>query len=217
MDIYSIEQTIKKHRDKVTQLKAQYDLLLSQKLQKEEKMIDIKNYSERLDKARILLIKSGEYQRKKVKKDIEDMVTKALQYILEEDIYFEIEIKEARGRSEAQFWIKSIRNGVVTRTGIEDSRGDGIFDIVTLALNVALLELTSPKIKGPLIFDEPAKQVSKDHIQNIGTFLKEISEAFGRQIIMITHNKELSNIGDSKFLVSLEGTKSKVVELIAAN
>ena len=47
------------------------------------------------------------------------------------------------------------------------------------------------KIKGPLILDEPGKNISARFIGAFGKFLTEVSNAFDRQIIMITHNGRL--------------------------
>jgi DNA repair ATPase RecN len=210
MDIVKLEQTINATKEKFLQDKGKYENFLAMKKAKEESIANLKKKHEKLDKARIFLIKSGEYQRQQIKTEFENMVTQALQYIMEEDICFEIDIQEVRGRAEAEFYIKSIRDGVATRTSISESRGDGISDVVGLALNVAQLECTNPKNNGPLILDEPAKQVSAKHIDNIGRFLKDLSEAFNRQIIVITHIRKLGDMADAKFDVELNGTVSEV-------
>lgn len=213
MDITLLKQQINLAKEKFLQDKGKYENLVSIKKSKENEIENLKKKRENLDKARIFLIKSAEYQRQQIKTEFEEMVSQALQYILEEEIYFEIDIHETRGRAEAEFFIKSIRDGITTRTGIETSRGDGVADIVGLALSIAQIECANPKNKGPLVLDEPAKQVSAEHIENIGKFLKEISEAFDRQIIMITHIHKLGDIADAKFEVKLEGTESKVTRI----
>lgn len=213
MDIALLEQEINLAKEKFLQDKGKYENLVSIKKSKENEIENLKKKRENLDKARIFLIKSAEYQREQIKTEFENIVSQALQYIFNEEIYFEIDIKEVRGRAEAEFFIKSVRNGVITRTGIETSRGDGVADIVGLALDIAKIECANPKNLGPLILDEPAKQVSQEHIENIGTFLKEISDAFGRQIIMVTHNRKLADFADTKYEVRLNGTVSEVIPL----
>jgi len=213
MDIASLERTINLAKEKFLQDKGKYENLLEMKQTKEDAIVNLNNKKEQLDKARIFLIKSAEYQRQQIKTEFENIVSQALQYIMEEEVYFEIDIREVRGRAEAEFFVKSVRNGVTTRTGIETSRGDGVADVVGLALDIAKIECTNPKNLGPLILDEPAKQVSAEHIENIGNFLKEISEAFGRQIIMITHIRKLGDMADAKYEVRLDGTESKVTQI----
>lgn len=213
MDIAKLEQTINHAKEKFLQDKGKYENLVAMKQAKEDSIANLKKKQEQLDKARIFLIKSGEYQRQQIKTEFENTVSQALQYIMEEEIYFEIDIREVRGRAEAEFFIKSVRDGVITRTGIETSRGDGVADVVGLALDIAKIECANPKNEGPLILDEPAKQVSAEHIENIGRFLKEISEAFGRQIIMITHIRKLGDMADAKYEVKLNGTVSEVTPI----
>ena len=47
------------------------------------------------------------------------------------------------------------------------------------------------KVKGPLILDEPGKNISAQFISAFGKFLTEVSNTFDRQIVMITHNSKL--------------------------
>lgn len=213
MDIASLEKIIREAKEDFLKQKGKYDNLLAVKKEKEQEIKKLEENKEKLEKARVFLLKSADYQREQIKTEFENIVTQALQFILEEEIYFEIDIRELRGRAEAEFFIRSIRDGVITRTGIEASRGDGIADIVGLALDIAKIECANPKNTGPLILDEPVKQVSERHIENVGRFLSEISKTFNRQIIMITHNPKLTKFADSMFEVYLEGTESKVVPL----
>lgn len=213
VDINEVEKLIRQKRENFIRLKEKHDNLINMKLQKERRVEELNKEKEKLDKARLLLLESAEYQRERVKGEFEQMVTNALQFILREDIQFEINVKDTK-KSELEFLIKSTRDNVVTRTGIESSRGDGVADIVGLALNIAMLEcVDNPKNKGPLVLDEPAKQVSKDHIERVGDFLKEISKGFNRQIIMVTHINELSGYADTKYEVSLDGSVSKVKKM----
>lgn len=203
-----MEQRFKKIKDKFLKDKGSYDNLSAQKQSKEEEIQILKHQQEVFDKARLLLLKTANYQREKIRKDLQDMVTKALQYIREEDICFVIKPKESRGIIEFEFLIKTIRDGITTITDVMESRGDGVSDITSLSLDIAMLELSDKE--GPIVLDEPARQLSKSYVENLGNLLKELSIAFGRQIIMITHNKELSTIGNKKILVELIGTETRL-------
>ena len=63
------------------------------------------------------------------------------------------------------------------------------------------MQQNQPILSGPLILDEPGKHVSNDYIFNLGEFLKQSSNIFNRQIIMVTHNPHLSQISDRAFQV----------------
>jgi DNA repair exonuclease SbcCD ATPase subunit len=78
-------------------------------------------------------------------------------------------------------------------------------------LRVAVLQTFSrPKIIGPLVLDEPAKHVSDEYITRVTKFLKNVSEMYERQIIVVTHQQHLSQVADKSLLVELDGSKSQV-------
>lgn len=180
-----------------------------EELKKVEEEIDL------LNKVNILLQKTSEFAREQAKKQIESLVTKCLQYIFESDTEFIIEIEEQRGKSNAEFYVVNKINDVIIKTKPELSRGGGVVDIVSLALRIAFLQINKPKIEGPLILDEPAKHVSDDYIFNVADFLKQTSELFNRQIIMVTHNNHLAAIGSNAYRVDIKDSESVVTKIIS--
>ncbi len=161
---------------------------------------DLKNIDFELDllmKVSILLQKTADYSREQAKKQIETLVTKCLQYIFETNIEFIIETEELRGKSSAEFYVTNIIEDTIIKTKPELSRGGGVVDIVALALRIAFLQIHKPRIEGPLILDEPAKHVSEEFIFNVADFLKQTSELFDRQVIMVTHNDHLASIASN--------------------
>lgn len=216
MEVSVLEKRLNGIKDRFNQKKGKYDALLENKAKKEKELEKLKKMHERLEKARLMFMKTAEYQRDQIKKEFEKIVTQALQFIRNEEIFFEIDLEEKRGRAEAKFFIKTIRDGVATRTPLEDtslkdSRGDGVSSIVRIALSIALLELSGRS--GPLVMDEPAKEVSVEYIENSADLLKKISETFSRQIILSTHIDSMSNVASKKFSVKLIGTESVVEEV----
>lgn len=171
-----------------------------------EKDIDI------LEKTNILLQKTSEYAREQAKKQVESLVTNCLQYIFDENIEFEIEIQEAYGKPNAEFYVITKADEII-KNKPEESRGGGIIDVISLALRIAFLHIHKPEVYGPLILDEPAKHVSEDYIFNVSEFLKEVSEMFNRQIIMVTHNNHLASIADMAYRVQLNGITSEVSKI----
>ncbi|QNO16757.1 ATP-binding protein [Alkalicella caledoniensis] len=163
-----------------------------------EAEIDIYN------KVRILLNNSADHGRKQAQSQIELLVTKALQYIFDENHYFKIEFQEKSNRIEAEFYVCSMHHGVEIKTKPEDSRGGGVVDIVSLALRIALMETYRPKLQGPIILDEPAKHVSEEYIARVALFLKSVNTNFNRQIIMVTHNSHLMESADEGYRVEIK-------------
>lgn len=216
IQVIELETRLKNIKDKFSQKKGKYQNFVESKEKKEKELEKHKKQHERLLKARAMFVKTAEYQRDQIKKEFEKIVTQALQFIRNEEIYFEIDLEEKRGRAEAKFFIKTIRGGITTRTALEDTslkdaRGDGVSSIVRIALSVALMELS--KRNGPLFSDEPAKEVSAEYVEKTAELLKKISEMFNRQIIMSTHIDAMTNYADKIFKIKLVGTES-VVEVI---
>lgn len=176
-------------------------------------LVQIEGSLDLLSKVCILFQKTSEFAREQSKNQIESLVTKCLQYIFETDIKFLIEIEEQRGKSNAEFYVVNEVEDMLIKTKPELSRGGGVVDIVSLALRIAFLQTHKPKIEGPLILDEPAKHVSDEYIFNVADFLKQTSELFNRQIIMVTHNDHLASIGNDGYRVELRGSESTVTRI----
>lgn len=178
-----------------------------------DSLAEIEKNLDLLSKVCILFQKTSEFAREQSKNQIESLVTKCLQFIFESDIKFLIEIEEQRGKSNAEFYVVNEVEDILIKTKPELSRGGGIVDIVSLALRIAFLQTHKPKIEGPLILDEPAKHVSDEYIFNVADFLKQTSELFNRQIIMVTHNDHLASIGNDAYRVELKGSESTVTRI----
>ncbi len=166
-----------------------------------------------LEKVNELFKKTSEFARNQAKRQIESLVTKCLQFVFENDIEFFIELEELRGKANAEFYVITRSADMEIKVKPELSKGGGVVDIVALALRIAFLETTKPKIQGPLILDEPAKHVSDEYIYNIAEFLKQNSIFFNRQIIMVTHNDFLSSIGTKSYRVDIKQDKTIVQQL----
>lgn len=156
-----------------------------------------------LDEVRLLLQHTSEYAREQSRQQIEMLVTNCLQYIFDSTIEFKIDIHEVRGKPEAEFYVVSSMDGIPVRTKPQEARGGGVVDIISLALRIAMLQCSNPEINGPILLDEPAKHVSDDYIVQVAEFLKQVSVMFDRQIIMVTHNRHLSEIADRWYRVEM--------------
>jgi DNA repair ATPase RecN len=201
----------------VRQLRAAYhrrlgerDAILRKIEQTEEKLNQLQKEMERLTQVKILLQQSSQFAREQARRQIEGMVTQALQYIFgDENMEFRVEMEEVRGRTEGEFYVVSLYGGEIpVQTRPQDARGGGVVDVISLALRAAMLQAT--RMEGPIILDEPGKHVSADYSRNVAQFLKELSSAFGRQILLVTHNAELASMGDIAYQVELREGKSHV-------
>lgn len=216
-DLISYNEHLIKIKKNYEQLKMHYynqkgkrDQLQEQRTKCQENIQKTQQNIEVLDKVRLLLQKLSEFAREQSREQIENLVTNCLQYIFDTNMEFKIEINEVRGRPEAEFYVVSNIEGEEIKTKPQDARGGGVVDIISLAIRVAMLQCSNLHIEGPIILDEPAKHVSDDYIVQVAEFLKQISEMFNRQIVIVTHNKHLSEVADKWYKMELKNGVSYI-------
>ncbi|MFO7819779.1 MAG: ATP-binding protein [Halanaerobacter sp.] len=213
-----VEALVTSLKENIEEKKAAYNNQKGQKEQLEKRKENIiselencKDQIDLLEQVNIYLQQVSDHARQQAKEQIEALVTQALQFVFGEEFSFEVEIEEKRSRPAAEFYVVSEYGEEKIRNRPQDARGGGVVDVVSLALRVAVLQTFSrPKILGPLVLDEPAKHVSEEYITRITKFLKNVSEMYARQIIVVTHQQHLSQVADKAFLVGLSGSKSEV-------
>lgn len=190
--------------------KARKELLIENKeaLLKEKEVVE--KEIDTLDKVSILFQKTAKYAREQGKIQIENLTTRSLNYIFKGDLKFVVDLDEKRNNPWAEFYIEETNENGIVKMRPEVSKGGGIVDIVSLALRMSFMENFRPRIEGPLILDEPGKHVSEEYNFDLGEFLSQFSDQMNRQIIMITHNSHLANIGDRTYTVTNENGLSKV-------
>ncbi|MCX7746801.1 MAG: ATPase [Clostridia bacterium] len=210
-DLEKIKLSSEKLKKVYYNQKGKEEQLIKQKAGLEETLQRTAEHIETLEKVRILLQKVSEFAREQSRQQIEALVTNCLQFIFDSNIEFRIEINEVRGKPDAEFFVLSNISGDIIKTKPQEARGGGIIDIISLAIRIAMLECSNLDIKGPIILDEPAKHVSDEYITHVAEFLKQISVMFGRQVIMVTHNKHLSEIADKCYRVDMVNGISRVI------
>ncbi|HOQ00683.1 MAG TPA: ATPase [Acetivibrio clariflavus] len=209
MEIMNRHEDAKKH---FYNQKGKRDQLLEQRSDLERQLQKILNNIDILDRVKVLLQKVSEYAREQSRVQIEALVTNCLQYIFDSSLEFKIEINEVRGRPEAEFYVISKYGGTEIKTKPQDARGGGVVDIISLAIRIAMLECSNLENKGPIILDEPAKHVSDDYITQVAEFLKQVTKMFNRQVIMVTHNRHLSEMADKWYRIEMNDGVSVVTD-----
>lgn len=192
-----VKASLRDTRDKLVAQKAKRDLLLKQRVTASEAVTEAEKQLGIFDRVQILLQKTSDFARRQAKEQIEAIVSEALNVVFGGTHRFVIELGLKANQPVAEYWL----NDGTTITKLEKpdyDRGGGKVDIIALALRLAIGEMEG--VKGPLFLDEVGKHVSKEYVQNVAYFLKEYSAKFDRQIILITHNADLAEIGE----ISLE-------------
>ncbi|TCP70053.1 ATP-binding protein [Baia soyae] len=213
LSLEALEKRVRQYETEWSERKGKQDLLLEQLHEVEKHWQLYQEEKELLDQVRILFQKASDYARQQAKAQLELLVTRALQMVFGPAFSFIIELSEAGKNPSAEFFVVTDWDGMQVKNKPQDSRGGGIVDIISLALRIALITTIQPRVEGPLILDEPGKHVSKDYVVPMVQFLQLISQTYGRQIILVTHNSDLTESADQVYEVRLNGGKSEVVLL----
>ncbi|MGE5592371.1 MAG: hypothetical protein ACM3X3_01645 [Betaproteobacteria bacterium] len=201
--IATIEFRLSEMRSKYEQGRGQLELLQRQQAEKESALTVARHDLEIWRQVQILFAKSSEFAREQLKRRIEETVTAALQAVFMDDsLRFQVAIRTLGNQPAADWEVVSRYGDTEIANSPEDARGGGIVDVVSIALRLAMMELSRPKPGGPVILDEPGKHVSAEYAPNLAFFLRSYAEKTGRQIIMVTHNEALAEVADKAFRVT---------------
>src|SRR5690625_1909750 len=206
-ELLKIKADIRDANTKITSKLAQRDLLHEQLEEADSRKKRAEKELLRYDLVQILLQATSEFARQQATQSIEEIVTSALSVVFGTDYSFTVEIAIKGNQPVAEYYLES--EGIVTQLRPPDyDRGGGVADVVSLALKLAVAELSGTS--GPLMLDEVGKHVSQEFAPNVAYFLKQYSEQFDRQILLITHNEALAEVGDHSLGVSQIKGRSKV-------
>ncbi|HEY8345955.1 MAG TPA: ATPase [Symbiobacteriaceae bacterium] len=207
------KERLKRAREALSERKGQQKRLQQERDRCAAELERCREQADIFEQVIVLLQQTAEHARKQAQQQIEMLVTNTLQAIFGPDYAFRIQLTEKAGRAEAEFYVTSRYGTEVLETRPQDSRGGGVVDVVCLGLRIAMLETYRPRLQGALILDEPAKHVSDDFIQPTAQFLKMVSQFFGRQVIMVTHNPHLAETAEVAYQVTLRDGISQVSRL----
>lgn len=169
----------------------------------QKRVQEAREEEERLEQVRLLLLEAARHAREQGRRQVELLVTQALQFVFGADMEFKVAVEEKRDRPDAEFYVCSTYGDYQVETAPQDARGGGVVDVISLALRLALLHAFQPPVGGPAILDEPGKHVSEEYAPQLAQFLKGFSQSLGRQVIMVSHNQHLADSADFAYLVEL--------------
>lgn len=145
--------------------------------------------------------------RSRLVSEIEKLVTMAITKVLNDDtLSFKLDFETTATTTNAR--CKLFDKVTNEEYDIIDSFGGGLSDIVCTALRLISIELWTPKNDLPIFLDETGKYISSDYQRNFGLFLKEWSRQFNRQIILISHSKDVVLDADKRIVITKKADKS---------
>lgn len=137
--------------------------------------------------------------------------TNGVKTILGDNLEVKIIPGEKNGVPTSDFVIKAKYLDYETETDPISADGGGVADIVSLTNFLTMNIINSNINSASIILDEPTKFVSAGNADNVGFFLREISENFNKQIIMVTHAQETKKYANKIFTVALNDRGTSVV------
>jgi predicted ATPase len=158
----------------------------------QEEVAELKELTEDLDKVTHLLNSIGEDRQQAAQQTIEELVTRALQTIFEDNLSFHI-VQTTKGRAvQVDFMVRTTLNGRVIETPVMDARGGGLAATIGYLLRLVVLLLTRKKNQNTrMILDETFAHVSAEYLPAVREFVREIVDQTGVQHIIVTHQEEL--------------------------
>lgn len=204
-NIEELEKVNKNLSAKLNELNGRQSLLNEQINNANNKLAELTHNKEIFTKEVEVLTVVQEMTRNKIKEGFENIVSYALRSVFNQDYKFILNFDKRGNLSELDFNIFAPER---TEAGDPlDSSGGGVLDIASLALRIALLELSKPKIPGMIVLDESFKHVSSAYLANCSKFLTNINKKINRQIILVTHQNNFIEGADN--VIDLNEIKEK--------
>jgi len=187
VSLKSLEDQFSELTRKLGEVQGEYKHIKQEKNKLEMNLCKLDVDKEIHTKAVELLSVVQKVSQEKIKDGFETLITQALHYVFENDTTFELTFGRRGNLQELDFNIK--KPGFEEAYDIIDTDSGGVIDIVSTALRLVLMEISTPKIEGFIILDEPFTGVSKDedYLMRAKDFIQEIHQKLKRQMIIISH------------------------------
>lgn len=191
-------------------------LLRGKELQAE--VARLSELAEDLDRVTVLLNSLGEERQLKAQSSIEELVTRGLRMIFDDTLSFHI-VQSTRGKTAAvDFVVRTSLGSQTIDTPIMDARGGGLAAVVGFLMRLVVMLLGQGKAgrdgvsENLLVLDETFAHVSAEYLDGVGQFLREVVDRTGVQIVMVTHQEELTQYADKVAHFHTDGGKTVVTE-----
>lgn len=149
-------------------------------------------------------------QQEQLKMKLERLVSYALSVIFEKQYKFVVEFDQRGNQSDATFLVV---DDLGNAQNVKEAHGGGILVVVAYILRAIVMMSAQPKLLPIMIDDEPFAQVSADYRDRLVEFLQRFAESSGVQLVMVTHNQDLAEIGDKRYRFKLVNGRTVVEEI----
>ena len=135
-----------------------------------------------------VLTSVGEARQESAQRQVEGLVTRALQAVFEENLSFHLVPSVKSNRAEIDFVLRSRYGDTEIDTPVLEARGGGMAAVVGFVLRLVVLLLT-PGARRILFLDESFGMVSAEYEPRVAEFLRQVADKAGVQVVLITHSR----------------------------
>jgi len=149
-----------------------------------------------------VLTSVGEERQESAQRQVEGLVTRALQAIFSENLSFHLVSSVKGSQAVIDFMLRSRYGDSEVDTPVLGARGGGMACVVGFVLNLVVLLLT-PRARRILFLDEPFGMVSAEYEPRVAEFLREVVDRAAVQIVLSTHSHAYDDVADVSVHLSL--------------
>lgn len=208
--------------DSLTRIEKRLNFLKAQREVYKTQLDELKDREKKLTKehqncaiVQQILSDVGIATQQQVSIHIQDIVSTAMMSVFPDPYKFDVEFILNRKQTECLLRFVDSKGQKIVPL---NSSGGGVVDVASFALRIACWTITQPKTRSLLILDEPFRYLSRDLLSQGGEMLKQVADKLNLQIILITHEEPLIEIGDKIFHVTKSGKGvSKIRETLKEN
>lgn len=167
----------------MNKIKAEYDHSCRQVEEEEKYLRGTKMSLADTTRARDVVQRISQALQESAHQQVSEIVTRCLKAVFGEDTYeFGINFEEKRGRTEA---FPHLKKGDLTLSDPLNEGGGGVCDVVSFALRLSALILSSPPRRKLLVLDEPFKGVrGKKYQDRVGELILSLAQETGTQFVI---------------------------------
>ncbi len=201
----SLIDKVRRVRRNVDRLSGEARLVATQGKQTQEEIAKLEAQIELHERVSAVLSGIGEKRQMTAQSKIETLVTHGLQTVFGAGLSFHI-VQSMRGKTVvAEFLVRTtLADGRVIDTDVMSARGGGLAAVVGFLLRLVVLLLSKQRQETLLILDEPFTHLSKEYVPLMAEFLRELADKTGIQILLVSHQDELTEVADKRYRFSLD-------------
>jgi DNA repair exonuclease SbcCD ATPase subunit len=150
--------------------------------------------------------------RQTFKKEVNQLITLVVKSVFSENFGFDLKMEIKNNRLQSIPTITEMIDGELETYTPKDDMGGSILDIIGFALRILIQKFGHGKTRPILLLDEPMKNTGHGELLiRAGNILAELSHNLYLQLIIMTHDRELAEIGEYVWSVTRDNGVSTAV------